>query len=117
VGVDDGHLAARLQDAVRLAERVGHHYLVGPTRPFLGTAIARGVGHRLALLRRRLCGEVLRVEMTDGALEPDVEEVRDVGVGDVVIVGRVRDDRIERGIGAGKRGGRAAGDGGAGTVK
>jgi hypothetical protein len=41
---------------------------------------------------------MLRVEMTHGSFEPDVEEIRDVGIQDVVVVGRIGDDRIETGV-------------------
>ena len=118
MGVDHDHRAAGLEHPVRLGEGAGHHLLVGPARLVLAAAVPHCVRHRLLLLRRPLRGEVLRMEMPDGALEPDVEEVRDVGVGHVVVVGRIGDDGVEMDRAASpiasprKRRGRPAGDGG-----
>ena len=111
VGVDDDGHAARFEDAVHLLESL-LQVLLKEALASLPAVRAVGVGHDLARFGGERGGEEFRVEMAHGALEPDVEEVGEVGVGHVVVVGRVGEHGVEVGFGVGELGGGGLGDGG-----
>ena len=50
--------------------------------------------HRFVAFRGQLAAEVVRVEEANAALQPDIEEVGQVGIGDVVVVRRVGDNSV-----------------------
>ena len=100
VGVDDGGDAPRFEDALHLAEGEGQ-LLLEEAFARLKAPFAFGVGHDFARLGSERGGKEVRVEVAHRALEPDVEEVRQVGIGHVVVVGRVGQDGVEVVIGPG----------------
>jgi hypothetical protein len=55
-------------------------------------AEALGRGHQLRLLGHQDRAEEVGIEVANGAPQPHVEEVREGGVADVVVVGRVGGD-------------------------
>ena len=116
VGEHDGEHAVVTQDAGHLAEAGSHLALVVAGGQLLGfawlAALERGrkrdgegdahaleacrVGHRLVILVGQRVTEEVRVEMAGAALEPDVEEIAQLGVHDVVVVGWVHADVMHR---------------------
>ena len=95
------HDRVRFHDATTLREYPRHAPLVVVRRERPRALLAlelRGVGDRLVLLVREAAREQLRVDVARGALEPDVEEVAQLRVHDVVVVGRVHDDDIDAGV-------------------
>ena len=59
-------------------------------------AVLARLGDRLAPLRRRRQREVLGVEVADDALQPDVEERREIRIVDAAVVRRIGDHGVER---------------------
>ena len=77
----------------RTAAGRGRRALSGPgrrRRPDPGR-----IGHRLGVLVGQPAPEQLREDAPGGPLEPDVEEVGQLRVHDVVVIGRVHDDRVD----------------------
>ena len=92
------HDAVRLQHPAALGEDRRHPCLV----VLAGEGACAGltgelgwVGDRLVLLVCELLPEQLGEQMPGGPLEPDVEEVRQLGVHDVVVVRRVHDHGVD----------------------
>ena len=94
--------AVRSQDTEAFAEDVLHlpcvvtvgHLLLAATQ---GREAGR-VGYRLGVLVGQRPREPVRVEVTDRPLEPDVEEVGELRVLDIVVVGRVDADEMHTAI-------------------
>jgi hypothetical protein len=104
VGEDDRAHAVLAQHAPALGEGLGHALL--EERPILWPAVRvllRLVLHRLARLGRervrRIEGIAQQRMPRQRALEPDEEEVREVGVGNGVVVGRVGEPDLRRLVG------------------
>jgi hypothetical protein len=106
VGEDDDGDAVGLEDPMDLAEGLGEHLLKAAPGLLHPACLAR-ISHHLLGLGSEGGREQLRMEVADGALEPDVEEVREVAVGHVVVVGGVGDDGVEVVVGIGELGGGA----------
>ncbi|MDW8145407.1 MAG: hypothetical protein RMJ48_03760 [Roseiflexaceae bacterium] len=86
-----------LEHARNLAE--GQRQLrLEEARASLPAALLLRVRHNLAGLRRERGSEEVGVEVAHGALQPDVEEVGEVGVRHIVVVGRVGQHRVEEGV-------------------
>ena len=102
VGEHDRHYAVVAQDPLGLREDRRHLRLVVGVRELLATLAhvreARQIGDRLVLLIGQLGGEQLRMDQPERALLPDVEEVRQLGIHDVVVVRRVDADKRDRPI-------------------
>lgn len=99
VGVDDDHGGVGLEDALGLAGAPGHLLLVEDGGGLLGglaLAVAVGGDDGLCFFRGEVGGVERGEDVLEGALVPDVEEVGQVCVRDVVVVGRVGDHRVER---------------------
>ena len=92
------HHAVVLQHAARFGENALHRRLVGGLRA-LCAAVAVRVGHGLVGLVGHAVFEVLRIEIAESALFPDIIEVRQLGVLNVVVVGRIENDRVDRAVG------------------
>ena len=98
----DGHDAIVLDDAATLGEDLPHLGIVivgGQIAGGLGAgngAIpkARRTGDGLVYLVRQVGLAELGTDMANGALQPDVEEVGELRVVDVVVVGRVQHDGV-----------------------
>ena len=97
-----GECAVRMEDAVHLAER-GEHFafviLLGEFFLFAPDAFkARGVGDGFIVLVGEFVAEKFWKEVSDAALEPDVEKVRKFGIHHVVIVRWVNCDVLNSAI-------------------
>ena len=55
-------------------------------------------GNCFVLLVGQVPAEQLGEDMAGGALEPDVKEVRQLGVHDVVVIGRVHDHHVDASV-------------------
>jgi len=87
------------EQAAALAEGSRHLALVVLAGQLAGAAAQPGeagrVGHRLVLLACQRGGEPLWIVVPECPLEPNVEEVGELGVLDVVVVGRVDADQVD----------------------
>ena len=96
-----GHDALRLQDPAALGKDGRHSLLVVPSceRPGALLALEPGrIGDGFVVLVGQVSAEQLGEDMAGGALEPDIEEVRQLGVHDVVVIGRVHDHRVDAAV-------------------
>ena len=96
-----GHHPVGLQGSATLGEDGRHPRLVVATRKRLRPFLAlkpRRVGDRFVVLVGQLAAEEFGEDMPSGALEPDIEEVGQLGVHDIVVVGRVHDDHVNAAI-------------------
>jgi hypothetical protein len=103
-----------LEDAVDFGKGLLHQppvVFLGDFFPPFAAAEAGGVDHGLLVFGRQRPPEGFGVEVAHGAPQPDVEEVGEVGVGDVVGVGRVNDDGVKVPVREGQGGGGAEMDG------
>ncbi|RLE69063.1 MAG: hypothetical protein DRJ45_07105 [Thermoprotei archaeon] len=101
VGEHDYGDPVGFEHSVNLAEGLGEEALevfAGDLLALFSAAPAGGVVDDLLVLGGEFGFERLGVEIAHGALEPDVEEVREICVGHVVVIGRIDDDGIEGGI-------------------
>ena len=92
------HYAVGLQNPPALGEDGRHALLVVAPGQRSGARLARKagrIGDRLVFLVGQLPAEQLRKDVAGSALEPDVEEVRQLGVHHVVVVRRIHDDGID----------------------
>ncbi len=101
MGEHHRHDAAGLQHPPTLLEDRGHALLVVPSREgpaaLLSPVLGR-IGDRFVVLVGQVAAEQIGEDMPGRALEPDVEEVRQLGVHDVVIVRRIHDDRVDAAV-------------------
>ena len=87
-GVVDGDREGR----VRLFHETAHRLSHAVEEEGLGgvlTSVAVGRSHQFFGLRHGQRREQVREHRLQGAAQPDIEEVRQIGVADVVVVGRV----------------------------
>ena len=101
VGEHQGHDAVRLQHPAALGEDGRHALLVVPTRQCPGALLSLepgGIGDGFIVLVGQAVAEQVGEDVTGGAFEPDVEEVRQLGIHDVVIIRRVDDHRVDAAI-------------------
>ena len=54
-----------------------------------------GFHHRLSFGRAALSGEMFRVKMPNRPFEPNVKEISQMGVWNIIVVGRICNNRIE----------------------
>ena len=109
MGVDADQRRSRLQHPPRLGEGAAHQLLIVGVGLLLVTAVLARLRHRLAPLRRRRQREVFGMQVAEDALQPHVEERRQVGVVDAAVVRRIGDDRVEGLVGVEQLLGVAAG--------
>ena len=110
MGEHHGHDAVRLDNAAAFAEYLAHLGVIvvgGEIAGGLGgSALARGLrpkprraGYRLIRLVRQIrARELFPKRVAGGALEPHEEEVGQLGVVHIVVIGRVKHDRVNRGV-------------------
>ena len=101
VGKHQGHDAVRLERPAALREDGRHPLLIvlpGKRPRALLAPESRRIGDRLVVLVGEVAAEQLGKDMAGGALEPDVEEVRQLRIHDVVVVGRVHDHRVDAAV-------------------
>ena len=95
----DGHDAVRLQDAALFLENGRHATLIVAAGEVLSAALLPGelsrIGDCFTIFVGQVADEQLRIEQPRRALEPDVEEVRQLRIHDVVVVGRVHHDAVD----------------------
>ena len=89
MGEDDGGLTVGFEDAVHLLEGLRHHVFVKRFGFLVIAAVPYRVLHRLLGFRREWGTELRRVEMPSGAPQPDIKKVRQVGIGDGIVIGWV----------------------------
>ena len=58
----------------------------------------RRVGDRLVVLVGEMAAEELGEDVAGGALEPDIEEIREFGIHDIVVIGRVHDHGVDAAV-------------------
>ena len=76
----------------------GHAILVFKASKYFRTFFALEPSYirdRLIVLIGQVPAEHLRETMAGGTLEPDIKKIRQFGVHNIVVVGRVHDDRID----------------------
>ena len=86
---------AGLQHAVGLGERSPHHVLIEPPGLWLATVVAVRCNNCFAAFWGELAREVIGKQAPYRSLKPDVEEIGQVGVGDIVVVRRICDDGVD----------------------
>ena len=59
---------------------------------FLLASVTIGRGHQLFGFRHGERGEEVGENRSQGTAQPDIEEVRQIGIADVVVIGRVSGD-------------------------
>ena len=101
MGEHEGHHPVRLEDPLTLREDGSHALLIVATRTRLGALLtleSSHIGDRLVVLIGQVAAEEFREDVASCPLEPDVEEVRQFRVHDVVVVRGIHDDRVDAGV-------------------
>ena len=92
--IDADHGRTRFEHPVRLPEGASHNRFVEGTGYPLLPLCRYGCDHGLVPFRCQVTAQIVEVEMADRALQPDVEEVGEIGIADVVVVRRVGDNDV-----------------------
>jgi len=77
---------------------LSHHSFIKLFGGYTVMGVSPRVHDRFLLLRRELRTKVFRIKKSDATFEPDIEEVRQIRVGYIVIVGRIADHSIETSV-------------------
>src|SRR2546425_2257888 len=85
----------RLEHTIHFLERPRHERLVFAASSRFVSTVPGWLGNRFTAFWCEGCREVLREEVSDGPTGPDIKEVGEVRVRDVVVVGRISYDRVE----------------------
>jgi hypothetical protein len=113
-GIVDGERKARVHLLAQGGERLPEPALEVLLGLLFFAAEPLGRRGEFLSLRDQQRAEQIRIQIPDGAAEPDVEKVRERGVADVVVVGRIGGDQeVFDAVGAGggvDLAGRAAGN-------
>src|SRR5262249_541229 len=91
VGIDANQWTVRLAYAIGLRKVSRHHVFVEGSCSGLVSVMATDGHHGFTPLGCQIAPEVIRVGLAQAALEPNVEEIREIRVRNVVVVGRISD--------------------------
>src|SRR5438045_1433440 len=87
MGIDTNKRSIGFENSMCLRESLCYHCFKVLSCYLFVFVVPIGSHHCFLFLRRQRSTEVFRIEEANTTLEPDVEKVTQIGVGDIVIVG------------------------------